>query len=206
MNRSRRGHAHTAGRARSSTVEHGRAMPPTIAPLSVVTTTARAAGRIAATLTGRWPCASNCLHSRWITLGAVVRDEQGTTEQSRRSPPLTVLRRRSHLLGASTTDCPAQHPNRPPTHLTQPPPQSHLHRHRRRNRRKRTTVRRLTLRRWATAPERRVGRVSVLTGGDHETAPLPPGSADVGSDDCAHACPVAASQVSQGCRAVTVER
>ena len=51
------------------------------APLGVVTTTTRTAGGVAATLTGRWPFVSNCLHSRWIALGAVVRDEQGTKER-----------------------------------------------------------------------------------------------------------------------------
>ena len=50
------------------------------APLGVVTTTAGAGSGVAATLTGRWPFASNCLHSRWIVLGAVVRDAQGATE------------------------------------------------------------------------------------------------------------------------------
>ena len=50
------------------------------AAMGVVTTTARTGRSVTATLTGRWPFASDCPHSRWIVLGAVVRDEQGTTE------------------------------------------------------------------------------------------------------------------------------
>jgi alkylation response protein AidB-like acyl-CoA dehydrogenase len=50
------------------------------AALGVATTTAHTGRGVATTLTGRWPFASNCLHSRWIVLGSVVRDEQGTTE------------------------------------------------------------------------------------------------------------------------------
>lgn len=33
-----------------------------------------------AVMTGRWPFASNCLHSRWIALGAKVQDERGNVE------------------------------------------------------------------------------------------------------------------------------
>ena len=40
------------------------------------------------TLTGRWPFASNCLHSRWIGLGAFVENEAGDVEPI---PRLVVL-------------------------------------------------------------------------------------------------------------------
>jgi alkylation response protein AidB-like acyl-CoA dehydrogenase len=43
------------------------------APLGVVTQTRRADGHVGNSLSGRWPFVSNCLHSRWIGLGAVIR-------------------------------------------------------------------------------------------------------------------------------------
>ena len=39
-----------------------------------------ALGSSVATLAGRWPFASNCLHARWIGLGAFVEDADGTRE------------------------------------------------------------------------------------------------------------------------------
>ena len=48
------------------------------ATAGVVTKRARLDGGIDATLTGRWPFTSNCLHSRWIGVGALIQDDEGT--------------------------------------------------------------------------------------------------------------------------------
>ena len=53
------------------------------APLGVATRSAVSNGGYDATLTGRWPFTSNCLHSRWIGVGAVVRDDDRTESRPR---------------------------------------------------------------------------------------------------------------------------
>ena len=53
------------------------------APIGVVTKSANSAGGFDATLTGRWPFVSNCLHSRWIGVGALIREGDETQRRPR---------------------------------------------------------------------------------------------------------------------------
>lgn len=76
------------------------------ATTGVVTKTARADGGFDATLTGRWPFTSNCLHSRWIGVGALIRDDQGTEPVPRMvflSPEDLVIEDTWHSTGLQAT-------------------------------------------------------------------------------------------------------
>ena len=53
------------------------------APIGVATRSLGLGGSYDATLTGRWPFTSNCVHSRWIGLGALISDDRGTEARPR---------------------------------------------------------------------------------------------------------------------------
>ena len=90
------------------------------APTGVVTKTARADGGIDATLTGRWPFTSNCLHSRWIGVGALIRDDQGTEPLPRMvflSPEDLVIEDTWHSTGLQATGSHHVHADKAPVDL-----------------------------------------------------------------------------------------
>ena len=71
------------GAARELFVDPDVEIAGNFAPVGVATRSTGPDGGFDAILTGRWPFTSNCLHSRWIGVGAVIRDDHGTEPRPR---------------------------------------------------------------------------------------------------------------------------